>query len=412
MYTREENYHYKTRKNSMNTPSFSSTLLDEIYRSIDGGAAAAEKPEGFNEKPLRKQGGGGCASVRRVCLVEKWMEKEANENVVAKKTAAAALLPELDNNDLLFFSSTSSSSDSSGALSSSSETEFFGSSSTKKPPKVSCFSSTRPKPVRTGATTRVETKPQKDNRFLFDDYNNNSNKKNQDHQKSKTGDDLLIKSKSRALKIYANLKKVKQPISPGGKLTSFINSFFTNGNNVINTKIQDSSKSSPKASSTTCSSASSFSRSCLSKYSPKSREKIKNGVQRSVRFNPVSVVVDQDLRPCGQKPVYERPPLPPNSLAKLKFSKMEKNIEVEDAAKNVLRGYCSKNGDNLSLFRKICDEQYDDEDDDDAMSDSSSDLFELDHLAFFGDKRFCEELPVYETTRLDTNRGVVSRLVR
>ncbi|KAL7159142.1 hypothetical protein ABFS83_01G008700 [Erythranthe nasuta] len=408
MYTREENYHYKTRKTSMNAPSFSSTLLDEIYRSIDGGGAAAEKTEDFNEKPLKKQGGGGSASVRRACLVEKWMEKEANEKVVAKKKAAAALLPELDNNDLLFFSSTSSSSDSSGALSSSSETEFFGSSSTKKPPKVSCFSSTRPKPVRTGAPTRVETKPQKDNRFLFDDYNNN---KNQDHQKSKTGDDLLIKSKSRALKIYANLKKVKQPISPGGKLTSFINSFFTNGNNVINTKIQDTTKSSPKASSTTCSSASSFSRSCLSKYSPKSREKIKNGVQRSVRFNPVSVVVDQDLRPCGQKPVYERPPLPPNSLAKLKFSKMEKNIEVEDAAKNVLRGYCSKNGDNLSLFRKICDEQYGDEDDD-AMSDSSSDLFELDHLAFFGDKRFCEELPVYETTRLDTNRGVVSRLVR
>jgi hypothetical protein len=34
------------------------------------------------------------------------------------------------------------------------------------------------------------------------------------------------KTKLRALKIYGELKKVKQPISPGGRIASFLNSIF------------------------------------------------------------------------------------------------------------------------------------------------------------------------------------------
>ncbi|KAI3468077.1 hypothetical protein Pfo_024740 [Paulownia fortunei] len=417
---REENY--KSRKSHKDMPSFSSTLLDEIYRSIDGSVEKSEDFKAYKEKPVKRQGGFRAktstgnssvedeeiASFRRACLVEKWMEKEANEKVVAKRRPP--LLPELENkslqdNDLLFFSSTSSSSDSSGALSSS-DTEFFG-PTTK--PKVSCFS-TRPKPVRTGVSAR-ENNPQEDY-FLSDDYQN--------HQKSKVEDDL-IKSKSRALKIYANLKKVKQPISPGGRLTSFINSLFSNANGK-KSKNLDTNKGfqdfkSPKATST-CSSASSFSRSCLSKYSPKSREKMRNGTQRTVRFHPVSVIVDEDSRPCGHKCIYDedsdkygRPPLPPNALAELKLSKMEKNRKVEEASRKALKGFKNKRSDDFSMFRKI--HNGDDEDyDDDGMSDSSSDLFELDHLALFGNNRFCEELPVYETTHLDTNRAIASRLIR
>ncbi|KAK4412670.1 protein BIG GRAIN 1-like B [Sesamum alatum] len=423
MYTREKLYreqNYKSRKAQQNNmPSFSSTLLDEIYRSIDGNA---EDFKAYEEKPVKRQGGvrakkitsvgdDEIASFRRACLVEKWMEKEAHEKVVAK-TRPPPSLPELDNkslhdNDLLFFSSTSSSSDSSGALSSS-DTEFFG-STTK--PKVSCFS-TRPKSVRTGG---VSAGREECDSLFDDDYENRERKK---------AEDELIKSKSRALKIYANLKKVKQPISPGGRLTSFINSLFSNANgkkskNLDANKgfeVQDlkSAAAAAAASSSTCSSASSFSRSCLSKYSPKSREKMRNGVQRSVRFHPVSVIVDEDSRPCGHKCVYGEDSdrhATKNALEELKLSTREKNRKVEEAARNALKGYyLNKRGDEFSTFRKIQHEE--DEDDEDGMSDSSSDLFELDHLALFGNNRFCEELPVYETTHLDKNLAIASRLIR
>ena len=39
------------------------------------------------------------------------------------------------------------------------------------------------------------------------------------------------------------------------------------------------------------------------------------------------------------------------------------------------------------------------------MSDSSSDLFELDNL------KYQEEFPVYETTHLDTNRVIANGLI-
>ncbi|EPS68002.1 hypothetical protein M569_06777, partial [Genlisea aurea] len=100
--------------------------------------------------------------------------------------------------------STSSSSDSSGALS---DSEFFGNSAAAADnSKVSCFSS-RPKPIRTGSGDK--TRKQDPNKCVGVPYD---------------GDPA--KSKSRATKIYAHLKKMKQPISPGGRLTSMINSLF------------------------------------------------------------------------------------------------------------------------------------------------------------------------------------------
>ena len=57
-------------------------------------------------------------------------------------------------------------------------------------------------------------------------------------------------------------------------------------------------------------------------------------------------------------------------------------------------------------FRGFYDD--DDEDDDDDVSCSSSDLFELDHL--IGAARYQEELPVYETTNLETNKAIASGL--
>ncbi|KAH6804721.1 hypothetical protein C2S51_032968 [Perilla frutescens var. frutescens] len=428
MYPREKlcrDQNYKSRKSDRtNPPSFSSSLLDEIYRSIDGNADKSDDFKAYKEKSSRRQGGGGggggcyeeIASFRRV---EKWMEKEANEKSAAQKRQQ--FLQDSDNkplhdNDLIFFSSTSSSSDSSGALSSS-DTEFFASTARSRP-KVSCFTA-RPKPVRTGSN--------KDQEPFF--------KSDDDDRKIRDGiravDDDLIKSKSRALKIYANLKKVKQPISPGGRLTTFINSLFSNASGkksrnpdaaAAASGFRDVKSPAGRHPPSACSSASSFSRSCLSKYSPRSREKMRDGPRRTVRFEPVSVIVDGDLRPCGEKSIYDDdddsgrfvglPPLPPPSgLAGLKLNKKVERV-THDC---VLKGYTNTNTNTNNNDKRngvFFNEDEDEEDDDDCLSDSSSDLFELDHLALFGSNRFSEELPVYETTHFDTNCAIASGLIR
>ncbi|XP_011101621.1 protein BIG GRAIN 1-like B [Sesamum indicum] len=393
---REENH--KARQSHRNTPSFSSSLLDEIYRSIDGNDATAQEPAS-RAQSCSKGDEEEMGRFTRACLVDKWMEKEVHE----KANNLARRRPDsFQDYDVWFFSSTSTSSDSSGALSSS-DTELF--CSTRKPKQVSCFS-TRPKPVR---TTRESNR--QDEFFVSDDDDDDDR---QNQQKNKKGDDLM-KSKSRALKIYANLKKLKQPISPGGRLTSFINSLFTNANSK-KSRNPDTSKgfqhlkstktttASSSSSSSACSSAASFSRSsCMSKNSSSPDEsrdvvKTRNGNQRTVRFHPVSVIVDQDSKACGHKSIYDedcdykhrRPPLPPHAL-----KMAEKNRKVEDAAHRVSKGYRNHKKYDFPMFRKIRDK---DEDEDDAVSESSSDLFELDHLTVFGKNRFCEELPVYEST--------------
>lgn len=80
---------------------------------------------------------------------------------------------------------------------------------------------------------------------------------------------------------------------------------------------------------------------------------------------------------------------------------MEENRRVIEAAKELLRTYQKKNKDVVEISGE-------DDDDDDALSCTSSDLFELDNLSAIGIDRYREELPVYETTRLSSNR-IISR---
>lgn len=82
---------------------------------------------------------------------------------------------------------------------------------------------------------------------------------------------------------------------------------------------------------------------------------------------------------------------------------MEENRRVIEAAKELIRAY-HKNKDAVD----ISGEEEVEDDDDDAASCASSDLFELDNLSAIGIERYREELPVYETTRLNTNR-IISR---
>lgn len=466
MYRLEKTLREGRYKHEKESPSFSSSLLDKIYRSIDEGEKNSDDLKFFREtimaKKQSKASSGGkiyravededeeeeMASFRRACLIEKWMDKKVGTTTITTTTHQrrrhynnnnySDFDKKLDqasynDQDALFFSSTSSSSDSSSGGFSSSDTEsFFGARSA-----VSFPAPTRPKPVRTGVMAQPEKTERKKQSTLFHEQRREHHMFD-NYQKEKTPrlqDELLIKSKSRALKIYSNLKKVKQPISPGGRLATFINSLFTSGNSNKKAKNDDdliaserrkSSKSGLET--TTCSSASSYSRSCLSKNSPSSREKLRNGVKRSVRFDPLSVIVDEDSRPCGHKCLYgeEDSSLVPVSVPKAwkigpsparkaeaevssKAHVVEKTRRVEDVAKEFLRDYRQNQRKNDIIHREndvIECEDDEEEEDDDAASYSSSDLFELDHLAVIGKERYREELPVYETTRFDKNRAI------
>ncbi|KAJ4882035.1 Uncharacterized protein Rs2_39090 [Raphanus sativus] len=255
-------------------------------------------------------------------------------------------------------SSSSSSSDSSGFSSSSSGSFYRRTRS--PPPEIH-----HPKPVRTTSVERLE-RP------------NNNNK-----------------VKSKALKMYSDLKKTKQPISPGGRLATFLNSIFTKKPNKTNT-----SATSP----TTCSSASSLSRSCLSKTTSSSEK-----AKRSVRFCPLDE--DSKKRSSGHKTHNIHNGLYGNderesTRHRQNFDTIEsrvmeeENRRVIEAAKELIRTY-HKNKDVVKI-------SVEEEEDDDGASCASSDLFELDHLSVIGIDRYREELPVYETTRFNTNR-VISR---
>ncbi|GFP90598.1 hypothetical protein PHJA_001203900 [Phtheirospermum japonicum] len=317
------------------------------------------------------------------------MEKKVSEKAVVRRKSAADLQTKKPRNSDRPENSSWSSSDSSGG-------GFFSSSDAES------FSLPRPKPVRTGGSGLERVKL------------------GQNHRESEPKDEGgFLKTKSRALKIYGDLKKVKQPISPGGKLAGFLNSLFAgSGKPKMAAHGGDYSPSLKSTNASTCSSASSFSRSCLSK-TPSSRGKSSNGVKRSVRFSPVSVIVDEDCQPCGHKTLHQNNTNEQASKPEVKSIRnvinqelmvvMEKNRRVEEVARDLLRNYQKSHVKNQSI-----DHDFDyEEEDDDAASYASSDLFELDNLSAIGmDQRYREELPVYETTHLDhTNRAVANAMV-
>ncbi|KAL4336077.1 hypothetical protein GQ457_07G045340 [Hibiscus cannabinus] len=403
MYRLEKTVYRHERDN----PSFSSTLLDKICRSIDDGDSKNVDLKFYRETMEKKQSKGGgygeeedeeMPSLRRACLIEKWMEKKVNEKANAGGKQVFSELErksdhEYDHDrDGVFFSSTSTSSDSSSGGFSSSDTESMHVTKSKS----LCFVTSRPKPVRTSVSVRSDkpVKTERTGRTLFDDYHYSSAS-----DYTPKIHESLFRSKSRATKIYSNLKKVKPPISPGGRLAGFINSLFT----TINTKKArgtpcDDERKLKSGQVSTCSSASSFSRSCLSKNSPSTRERLRNGVKRSVRFqeeqsSSVSVTVPA---------VWKIRKSPPRKVEEeIKLQVMEKARRIEQMAAKFLKEY------HLNQRKKT----YMDDDEDDAASYSSSDLFELDHLALVGNNRYREELPVYETTHVATNRAIANGLI-
>lgn len=374
-------HHHRHRREN---PSFSSSLLDSIYRSIDGeeDEVTAERELIYYRETMRKNPRAASddhetANFRRSCLIENWMEKKSAEKGVSVRRSSTAdydaARPRRSHVVALMNSNSTSSESSSGGGFSSSESDRA--------------TNRRPKPIRTSFSA-----PPPDNPRLFGSHGQSASQK---PGKRESG---FVKTKSRALKIYGDLKKVKQPISPGGKLASFLNSIFT--------KPKPSSGAGAGAgNATTCSSASSFSRSCLSN-TPSSRGKFSEGsAKRSVRFCPVNVIVDEDFRTIGHKrdeedhrDPYDRRRVQEVAIDLLKGyqrkSTTKKDVEMSDVAsyrKNDVNGF--QNDDE-------------DEDDDDAASYSSSDLFELDNF-----ERYREELPVYETTHFNTNRAIANGFI-
>ncbi|EEF41014.1 protein BIG GRAIN 1-like A [Ricinus communis] len=417
-------------------PSFSSTLLDAIYRSIDESNGKGEEELILYRETMRKKHSSngfkdGAAvkeerktSLKKACMIEKWMEEKVSYEKVAIRRKSMADFDKINTRKdfthrpvLLNSSSTSSESSSGGGFSSSESESVYGLSSRSSSTN---YTMQRPKPIRTSASARPV-----DELGMYNHHHPTTQKPNNKHHEGS-----FVKTKSKALKIYGDLKKVKQPISPGGRLASFLNSLFTAGN-AKKAKISSPSgyeeRTKFKSEQTsTCSSASSFSRSCLSK-TPSSRG---NGTKRSVRFYPVSVIVGEDSRPCGHKTLYgtdqENPSLmtitttrvPTNE--ELKFHVMNESRRVEEVARDLLRNFQKKkqeefdvsNG-NVPRYQELeeDDDNEEEEDDDDAASYASSDLFELDNLSAIGIERYREELPVYETTHLDTNRAIANGLL-
>jgi len=361
--------------NKLLTPSFSTTLLDQIYRSIDEGERKNGETKFYRHTTMstsKKQSSRGNSK-----------SMEADRKIVGAKTDKKKLHRDEDPS---FFSSTSVSSDSSFG---------FSSSDNESISRESCLAP-HARLVGGSASFRSERYGSR----MFEGLCRNSHTSEERHVAVRN-EEMLIKSKSRALKIYNNLKKVKQPISPGGRVTSFLNSLFANTKKTSSRtcgEVQHASSSSSSSSSSyyssTCSSASSLSRSCLSKTMSSERERIRNGVKQTVRFYPVSVIVGEDSRPCGHKRLCEEEEASRGFLREYRHNPKKSNEMVSK---------------DLSLRSKV---DYDDEeDDDDASSYASSDLFELDHLAVFGSERYCEELPVYETTHVGTIRAIANGLI-
>lgn len=372
MDARETTRHHQHRSR---TPSFSSSLLDAICRSIDESNDQKE-PEliSMNNNNNSKQSNSSSSSslffednieevpsLRRAIMIDKWKENRSNSSRRSRH-----------------LNSNSSSSDSScGGIFSSSETD----SSSKSAAKSSV------------------SKQSRTCMFVRSERSNKNNVANCEQIHKREGR-FMRSTKSRALKIYGDLKKVKQPISPGGRITTFLNSLFSSrNNNVKNTKVEDEAMEeeeedmnsirksrSVKDSITT---DSSFSRSCLSNNKSRSS----NGLKRSVRFCPVNIIYEDDPR---LMPIQI--PLPNTNL------KNRQLVEKSNGKRDRFRDYQVKMKSSVSRYEF---REFQQEDDDEVESCCSSDLFELENI----NGAYMEELPVYGTTNLKTNYAIANGLI-
>ncbi|KAE8687600.1 hypothetical protein F3Y22_tig00111013pilonHSYRG00219 [Hibiscus syriacus] len=302
---RKERFRHKR-----DNPSFSSSLLDQICRSIDDNDGVGRTKNGENLKFCKEK------MEKKAWLVDKRMEH--------KKRVLEEFNRKSVDNDVVFFSSSSSSSDSSYGEFSSSDTESLYGSKTN----ASYFVPSRPKPVRASVSAPQEKPLCYEQRQIIHHGVDNRT------------------PKSRAMKIYGDLKKMKQPISP--------------------------------------------------ELAFDEREKSSNGVKRTVRFSLDDEERGSRLLPVSVPTVWKIGKSPSRKCRdEVNIRVAEKSKRVEEMAREFLKDY---HQNRMKNNHYVVDE-------DDAASDSSSDLFELDHRVL---NRYREELPVYETTHVQTNRAIAN----
>ncbi|KAI0523241.1 hypothetical protein KFK09_005635 [Dendrobium nobile] len=289
-------------------PSFSSTLLDSIYRSID-----ETDNRGATKEQQRLSGAPDRISTKKqnmACFPE-------SRRIIPSVKTPTVTCPGRN--------ATSSSSDGSS----------YGSFSSSDTESVSNLCPARLRPIRTTPTVRSGRLRPEDapDQFISATITEKSSKKERNGS---------IRNCLR------DLRNGRSPSSPGARLANFLGSLFAAKSKV--------------SAELPCPTEPSYSRSCLSKTP--------STAKRTVRFCPVSVIVGEDCRPCGEKWVYggaapkppAAPPPPP-----VRRSKVQEEEDEED------------------------------------------DLFELKNLAVIG--RFRDELPVYETTLLGKYSGVSRGLI-
>lgn len=269
---------------------------------------------------------------------------------------------------------------------SSAETDYSSShSESKSRSSFSCYSMKKLKPIRTSISV-----DRLDRHRIIDALNESDDL--QVHQairpKFHKQEEGVAKANSKALRNYWEFKRAsrndnKQPVSPVSKLAGFLNSIFNSKKEKIS-----SGRAPESGHLSTCCSTSSFSRSYLSK-SPFSRGKFTNDrTKRSTRFH-------EDCWPCRRKTVI---------LGDYQDSGSRKSAVDPQEAGKPLKNPLEMRG-NQALFHE------DDQEEEDGASCSSSDLFELDNLSGIGGYGYSEELPVYETTNLDTNKAIANGLM-
>lgn len=288
-------------------PSFSSTLLDEIYKSMDEpGHAGAEAVDATSAAATKKQ---------HEALHYSYYYRPSLAGSYRARATATAPGPH-------------------ATTSSSSECSSYGGFSSSE---AESSHHRRLRPIRTtvpgGAPAPAPEK----------------------------------KAKKPGASIRAKLRDLRKPASPGARLAGFLNSIFAGK------RAPPTPPSAATAAESACSTASSYSRSCLSK-TPSTRGQAK----RTVRF------LDSDYEAPATVPAVDRRRVPVEAVGYMLLRRME--MESDE----------------------------DDEDEDEESSDASSDLFELENFAAIappgagttGAAAYRDELPVYETTRVVLNRAI------
>ncbi|KAK9697281.1 hypothetical protein RND81_08G026900 [Saponaria officinalis] len=197
---------------------------------------------------------------------------------------------------------------------------------------------------------------------------------------------IFNKTKLKALKIYSDLKKSKQhqhhqPISPGARIAAFLNSIFRNSAGTTPRRPPINLSPTAACSSTPCLTAKS---------------------KRSVKYNHITDEYDDENLIITPKIVSDDH----QQQQQQQQRKWRREKEI-DALMTTMKRNRSNNDYRYKEVLKIemnSDEEMmnvEDEDEDDGEScASSSDLFELENFSSIGVSRFNQELPVYGTTKL------------